>query len=216
MSSSSPTGSSLSPFPSGRSLSRSPSPIRDTFDRIRNHVGRSRSSSSGSNLEGPTSNWLVNMGWVAGTPGGAKVHYKSNRPHGGFGNLLVSIGNHAASIASSHHLRRGSSSQPQVTLTDHETQKSVETLHSLESYYSTCDIPHDIPHDINSSRSRTRRGSAASEESYPGARLFVRQLSAYLAQDESDRDSLFICEHPNVRLDAGGVEEISLTKVPGT
>lgn len=151
-------------------------------------------------MEGPTSNWLVNMGSAVGSVGGVRVTYRSNRPHGGFGNLLVSIGTHAGSIGS-HHLRQHSGGSrhdkdpEDVGVADAESHKSVETNGSQDSFYSTTS---DGPTSSSTSESALRRGSAASDESYPGARLFVRQLSAYLAQDESDRDSLFICEHPKV------------------
>lgn len=204
MSSSSPTGASLSPFPAGHSPSRGHSPIRDTFERFRNHV-RVRSASSGSSnssLDGastPTSNWIVNIGSAVGSVGGVKTTYKSNRPHGGFRNILVSMGTQAGSIGGYHHMRHGSQEERQqqghVAQTSHvQSQKSIDPTRSQETFFSAV----EVPTEPNVSEAALRRGSNASDESYPGARLFVRQLSAYLAHDDSDRDSLLICEKPEV------------------
>ena len=187
-------GAQLSPQSSGQS-------IRDQFERLRNHVGvlgRSRSSSGSSiGSQNPTTNWIVNIGSVVGSVGGTKVTYKSNRPHGGFGNLLVSMGTQAGSIGGYHHIRSESQRIRQQQLESmpavaEPSNRYSGTAFSNESFYTTASTPDE------SRETGLRRGSNASDDSFPGARLFVRQLSAYLAQPDPDRDSLIICEDSSV------------------
>ena len=186
---------------------RGPSPIRERFDQFRERVGnRLRSHSSAStnsnNTDFTLSNAIINVGTTSAAVGageGFKTTYENDEKL---------ENEHASPLTANEHNHvqlpiEYSPRDPvrsRVISTDgvavgrrDSVRNSVATVVSLDSFHTARSFG---PED----ESPISRSGSSGPVRYPGAHMFMRQFSAYLARENSDANELYICERTQVRL----------------
>lgn len=175
--------------PDNPSRSRVPSPIRDNFNRFRNYVGRHRSNS-----DNTLTDWIVNIGSASAAVGhGRQVTYQSQRDAGdaksGVGSNHASPSD-ARAPAFQQQLRNRLTREHDGNASDNRSVRSTVTMVSFDSFHSA----QEINDGVDSTDTPRSPGLEAPSPRHPGAHLLLRQLSAYVAQDEPSSDGLYICE----------------------